>query len=149
LRLVGILFFSSLLLLGALLSFHHGLNFEFKVFSLLLGFVSLMGQDLLNDLLDLSLHIGLFGVTVNHLHECTILFFNSETLEPAGESILLLIKRYKTIHQGRDGVVFTNLLGKAFAKGSLIDWRLDIFNVEHEGLLVLISVIEVTAISSA
>jgi hypothetical protein len=149
LRSVGIFLLLSLLFFSALLSLHHGLDFEFKVFSLLLGLVSLVGQDLLDDLLDLGLDVSLLGVAVDDLHERAVLFFDTEGLEPAGEGVLLLVKRYKTIHQGGDGVVLTDLLCEALTKGSLVDRRLDIFDVEHEGLLIFVSVVEVTTISSA
>jgi hypothetical protein len=100
-------------------------------------------------LFDLALDIALVRVTVNHLHEDAVLFFNTEGLEPFGETSALLVKRYKTVHQGRDGVVLTNLLSEAFTERSLVHWGLNVFDMEHEGLLTLISVIEVATISSA
>jgi hypothetical protein len=115
LRLVGFLLLLSFFLLSALLLLHHGLDFEFKVFSLLLGLVTLVSQDLFNDLRDLSLDIGLLSAAIDDLHEYAVLFLHAEGLEPFGETSALLIKRYKAVHQSGDSVILTDLLLESFA----------------------------------
>jgi len=74
-----------------------------------------VSQNLFNDLLDLSLNIGLVSTTVNDLHEYAVLFLHAEGLEPFTETSALLIKRNKAVHQGGDSVVLTNLLLQSFA----------------------------------